>query len=174
MTEVEDLDSLLSEKQANKIDNQQFNSRVASVIREAARRFKEGQLDQAGYDLTRQKIGEIITIMNSPGRVAVFAAMQDSEWLDQNSYAQGVKLAIEYTFAHNDSLKQEKQAYTDDARRTFNAGLKEISKMLDQLPVDVRVRAFRAMSEEMTKRVIGSLPPGQQLRIKREIMEHHA
>jgi hypothetical protein len=173
MTQVEELEALRADKLANKIDNQQFNSRVASVIREAARKFNDGELEQADYDLTRQKIGEVITIMNSPGRVAVFAAMQGSAWLDQDSYAQGVKLAIEYTFAHNDSLKQDKQAYTDEAKRTFNAGLKEISKMLDQLPLDVRVKAFGAMSEEMTKRVIGSLPPAQQLRIKREIIETH-
>jgi hypothetical protein len=173
MTPLEDLESLIADKQASAIDNQQFNSRVAGLIREASRQFQDGELEQEQYDQMRHRIGDVIMIMNSPGRVSAFAALQGSLWLDQDSYAQGVKLAIEYTFAHNDKMKAEKSSYNDDAKRTFNAGLKEISKMLDQLPADVRVRAFRAMSPETTKRVIGSLPPAQQLRIKRELIEGH-
>lgn len=171
MNSLEELESLVAEKEAKKIDNQQFNSRVAFLIREASRKFQDGELPHEEYEQMRRKIGDVITIMNSPGRVSAFAALQGSPWLDEVSYAQGVKLAIEYTFALHDKLKAEKGSYTDEAKRTFNAGLKEIAKMLDQLPADVRVRALRGMSDELTKRVIGSLPPAQQLRIKRELIE---
>jgi hypothetical protein len=171
----DELESLVAQRNEKKIDNQQFNSRVASVIRDASKRWKqqkeEGSFDEEEYTRTRQKIGDVITIMNSPGRVAAFAALQGADWLDEDTYAQGVRLAIEYTFAYNDKMKQDKETYTDEAKKTFNAGLKEISKMLDQLPVDVRKKALSGMSDDLTKRVIGTLPPAQQLRIKRELIE---
>lgn len=165
MSAVDDLQILLDDKKGNQIEHQQFNKRVVEVIREASRQRKAGEIDPKEYEEIRHKIGEAIAVMNSPGRVAAFAAMNGADWLDEDSYALGVRLTIEYTFAHMDAHE------TEDEKKTFNSALKEIGKMLDKLPSDVRVKAFSGMNVELKKRVIGALPPALHLRLKRELME---
>lgn len=165
MSAVEDLQSVLDSMKLKQIDTQQFNKRAVEIIREASRQRKAGEIAPEEFEDIRHKFGEAIAMMNSPGRVAAFAAMHGADWLDQESYAVGVRLTIEYSFAHNDAHA------TDDERRTFNAALKEISKMLEKLPSGVRVKAFSGMSDEMKKRVISALPPALHLRLKRELIE---
>jgi hypothetical protein len=165
MSSAEDLQSVLDAINAKQIDSQQFNKRVVEIIREASRQRKAGEIAAGEFEEIRHKFGEAIEVMNSPGRVAAFAAMHGADWLDQESYAIGVRLTIEYSFAHNDAHVSEEE------KRTFNAALKEISKMLEKLPSGVRVKAFSGMSAEVKKRVIAALPPALHLRLKRELIE---
>lgn len=175
MTRHEDeLQALRQQKANGTLSEDEFNKAVAGVIRDAAqdwgRQKATGTFDEQDYEKTKKKIGEIITQMDAAGRAACFTAMSGTDLLDSESYASGVKLSIQYLFACKDACKIEGKEFTPEARNAFNRGLKEISKMLDGIPTDVRLQALAGLEDDTAQRLLATLPPAQQLRFKRELL----
>lgn len=170
----EELQALRVKKASGALSDDEFNQSVARVIREAAQDWTaqraSGALDENDYEKTKKKIGEIITHMDPAGRAACFSAMSGTALLEGDAYAEGVKLSIQYLFAFKDALKNDGKEFTQEARSSFNRGLKEISKMLDGIPPDVRVQALTGLEDETAQRLLATLPPAQQLRFKRELL----
>jgi hypothetical protein len=170
----DELDLLRMQRLDERLTPAEYNAALKSLIKETTDHFDEkrrtGTLDEQEYERTKVKIGDLIETQDSLGKIQSFRALLGKGVLSEETYAEGVKLVMEYAFTRKDKLTEQKK-YDSAARTTFGAAMKEMSGLLDQMSPEQRNKAFGFMDDKLASRIIGNLPAAQQLRIKRQLLE---
>lgn len=173
-TTFDELDLLRLKRFTNQITHNEYNDGVVGQIQQAAQNWTQqranGTLNESEFDSTRAKIGDTISSMNGAGMLRAFGALNGTEILGKESYAEGVRLALEGPFERRDKLRQEKKEYTPAERTAFSQSVREMGNLLEQLTPETRVLAFKNMEDDTVKRVLGNLNNSQQAeRIRAEL-----
>jgi hypothetical protein len=173
-TTFDELDLLRLQRFTNQITHNEYNDAVVRQIQQASQNWTQqranGTFNEQEFDRTRAKIGDTISSMNGAGMLRAFGALNGTNILDNESYAEGVRLALEGPFERRDKLRQEKKEYTPEERTAFSQSVREMGNLLQQLTPEMRVLAFKNMEDETVKRVLGNLQNSQQAeRIRREL-----
>jgi hypothetical protein len=171
----DEFDLLRMQRLDERLTAAEYNDAIIDLIKETTDNWdqqrRNGSLDEQDYERTRLKIGDLIETQDSHGKIRSFRALLGRNVLNDETYAEGVKLVMEYAFTRKDKLSEQKK-YDASARTTFGAAIKEMSALLEQMTPDQRGKAFSHMDDKLASRIIGNLPAAQQLRIKRQLLEN--
>lgn len=170
-----EMDLLRMQWLSEQIKPAEYNTKVVDMIKKVTDDWKQqraaGTLEEnEEYERTKVKIGDLIETQNSAGKMASFRVLAGTRVLDDDSFAEGVKLVVEYAFDRKDQLTQ-KGKYDATARTVFTSALKEMPRLFDAMSPELRMKSFAKMDDKLISRIIGNLPAAQQLRYKREIIE---